>query len=521
MSGSMRGDRYERASDELIRSVNELTEGQRFYVLLFSDNFVQMFDEESHTPKTVQATSLNKQRLERWIKRAFRGGSTDPRAAVQLAIRMRPSTIFMLSDGKFKDPKKNSRSKRTLFDSDRDVFEMVKASQNRVPIQAIAFEERIACENMKRLSFMTGGKYRFVGNQDSELAAEVLKEASDSLKAGDFAEAERRLRRVISAYGNTEPAWQAREKLARMIFESARESLRLGDVSAAGGQIQQLVAIDPSAIVTEVYQTPIVNELMKLATESPPTSQTDAAHELLSTLMAQHPEARIINDLANVLIKAAVTRAQKLYAAERHVDAFVVLDKCVTQFARSAHIKDVRDKHRTLGDGLIQRARSIKQTHGAEAYLTHLQNLSKKTKGTSMPKRLLPLLSALAVEMARGAKRGMQEEARAARLKIAKQIAEDLGDPALLKEAEMESTRAEVRARSMLRSAQRVERTGDVASAMNRYQVLVKSFPDTIAAETARTRWRALRLGILEQQNDGSSSLEQMVRDANAAKSSQ
>ncbi|MGB7344146.1 MAG: hypothetical protein WBD20_08025 [Pirellulaceae bacterium] len=519
MSGSMRGSRYRRASQELVRSVNELTEGQKFYVILFSDRYLQMFNENNMTPHTVNATTENKQRLATWIESAFRGGSTDPRDAVRLALRMNASAIFMLSDGKFRDVKP-SNSNSVFRNDNLDVFQIVQAARMGTPIQSIAFEEPVACENMKRLSVITGGKYRFVGNQDNDVAEVALGKASDAMRSGDLVLAETLLSSVIDDFGNTESGWDARQRLARMLFERASEPLRNGDVTAAAPAIDRIVEIDPNAIVTREFQKPLISELMKLVQQQPPTPQSLAAIELVSSLSKRFSDSEVHREIAQHMIEQTRTSTESLMIQNKFMEAFVGLDKCFMQFPAAQQDKRLKITHSQLFDRLVARARSIKSTQGDEAYLTHLRNLMAATKETSLNGPVSNMMRSLAVEMSKASRTGIDENAKAARLQIAQDLMKEIGDPTLMDEAERISTQNELRARNMLRTATRVESSGDIKSAMNRYSVLVKTYPNTVAATQAKARFVALRQQTLRTTDNGDLALQRMIRDANAAKQS-
>lgn len=93
--------RFEGASAELLRSIGQLTEDQWFYVILFSHQTRRMFDDNSVVPQMVPATPDNKARLRRWLASVKAGGGTDPRQALRLALELKPSAVFLLSDGEF------------------------------------------------------------------------------------------------------------------------------------------------------------------------------------------------------------------------------------------------------------------------------------------------------------------------------------------------------------------------------------------------------------------------------------
>ncbi len=518
MSGSMRGSRYQEAAQELVRSVNELTESQRFFVLLFSDHFLQMFGQQSRVPTTFAASLQNKDRLRRWVENAFQGGGTDPRAAVQLALQMNPSAIFILSDGEFKDPKKVKRRSLLMGDS-ADVFQIVRGKSKRTPIHAIAFEEPVACENMKRLSFMTGGKYTFIGDQDNTRAEQMLTAASDEMRTGNLRLAKELLQRTIDQYGNTDSGWDARERLARMVFDQVMRALKAGDVASSRGAINQIISNDPNAVVTEKYQLALIQQLKRLTSLEPPTKASVDASKLALELAAENPKSLIQREIVSGMMDDTYNQAVALVRQEELVDAFLLIDGFQKHYQSQAGSPKLTAMSKQLADEIVSRARRVKQTKGDEAYLEHLEALGRKTKGSPLQKSIAPMLASLAVSMAKGASSGLSGEAREARSKIAKELALQLGDPGLVKDAQLKATQNNLRARSMLKNALRAQQSGDFESAVKRYSVLVKAYPDTTAAESARAQLTVLKSRRRKVTSD-EFNLEAMIRKNNSARAS-
>jgi hypothetical protein len=167
MSGSMnecsgrKSNRFDRAVAELNSSVGRLRDDQWFYVILFSDKTRRVFDETSPLPQMVKATAENKLALRRWLSMIQPSGDTDPRDALYLAFQMRPSAIFLLSDGKFNGHK--HRHKCSVLRGNPKVDEVI--AQNNTagsPIHSFAYEVRDARERMNSLAKQTGGVYRFI-----------------------------------------------------------------------------------------------------------------------------------------------------------------------------------------------------------------------------------------------------------------------------------------------------------------------------------------------------------------------
>ncbi len=153
--------RFTRAADELIHSVEQLREDQWFYVIVFSDVTRRMLDDNSPMPQMVQATWENKQALRSWLETIQPDGDTDPREAVYLALLLKPSAVFLLSDGEFNGHKHNNQA--TLLRGNPKVEDVVaENNQGKSPIHSIAYEEREAQGNMRSLAQQTGGMFRFV-----------------------------------------------------------------------------------------------------------------------------------------------------------------------------------------------------------------------------------------------------------------------------------------------------------------------------------------------------------------------
>jgi hypothetical protein len=165
VSGSMKGSRFERAREELSKSVAALREDQSFFVVLFSDRTRCMFDLPAGEAKTVPATDENIDRLQQWLAGITPDGGTDPREALRIGLAVRPSAVFLLSDGEFNS--ENASTKRGLRHGDSSVADMIEKGRRRnrrrqVPIHGFAYENPSAAKTMEALATDTGGEYRFV-----------------------------------------------------------------------------------------------------------------------------------------------------------------------------------------------------------------------------------------------------------------------------------------------------------------------------------------------------------------------
>lgn len=154
-----RGQRLERAVLELLQSLDQLSEKQRFYVIVFGWETRRMFDGEQLYPSPIPATLENKQRLRDWLAQVQTISGTDPRKSLEIGLALKPSAIFFLSDGEFNKPKRG-----TFFSDDAAEAEDVVNRENSraIPIHTVAFEEPICEARMDGIATMTNGQHRFV-----------------------------------------------------------------------------------------------------------------------------------------------------------------------------------------------------------------------------------------------------------------------------------------------------------------------------------------------------------------------
>ncbi len=252
VSGSMRNGRYERAAAELFRSVDQLSEQQNFYVLLFNSTTTQLFNNDGILPLPVACTEANKERLAQWLETSSPRGGTDPRDALRIALKMRPSAIFMLSDGKFDSVSKRSSS--GLTSTDTSAFTIVAADRTSTPIHSVALENPNSSENMQRLSNISKGEYRFAERRTDENTQGTLERAQVALKNGNTGIARVLLSDIAVAFPKSENGLEAKRWLAKLRFQRALNELRNNQVALAKLNITKLVGSCPSAILTSRFR---------------------------------------------------------------------------------------------------------------------------------------------------------------------------------------------------------------------------------------------------------------------------
>lgn len=146
MSGSMNEEgKWERARAELLRSIEHLTENQRYYVIFYNDGWYPMAGD-----KPIDSTAKNIDRTRRWVNRLWPGGGTFPLEALLFALKLQPDAVYFLSDGRF----------------DPAVIEALRvqnpSSTGQIPIHTVAFVNQETIPIMKQIADQSGGKFRFV-----------------------------------------------------------------------------------------------------------------------------------------------------------------------------------------------------------------------------------------------------------------------------------------------------------------------------------------------------------------------
>ena len=163
MEGSSGPDgpsRFDRAVSELVRSLDRLRDGQSFYVVLFSDDMQRMFNETGE-PRMLRATLLNKRRLAKWLRSIHPSGGTRPGTAIRFALGMKPSAVFMLSDGAFAGF--SNQNPGDLLGTNSRAGELVdRNTRSSTPIHSFAYEDPQAKANMQALASLTGGRFRYL-----------------------------------------------------------------------------------------------------------------------------------------------------------------------------------------------------------------------------------------------------------------------------------------------------------------------------------------------------------------------
>jgi len=144
-SGSMIDEsKWDLARKELLRSLNNLADNQRFFIILYSDGAYPMDADEP-----LLASSDNISQVMHWLYQISPAGGTQPLQALLYALSLKPDEIYFLSDGMF----------------DVTVIQQLKTANSGrkpIPIHTIAFRNQQTVGLMRILARHSGGKFRFV-----------------------------------------------------------------------------------------------------------------------------------------------------------------------------------------------------------------------------------------------------------------------------------------------------------------------------------------------------------------------
>jgi hypothetical protein len=147
MSGSMNdGRRFDRAVDELTRSLNSLEPHQKFFVFFFNAVTMPMLNQRN--AKLTPATPGNRTKVIKWIKTLQPDNDTAPEDALERALKLKPQVIYFLTDGEIPPTTRD-----TVARFNRD---------HKTVIHTIAFVTEEGAEMLKGIAKDNKGKYRFV-----------------------------------------------------------------------------------------------------------------------------------------------------------------------------------------------------------------------------------------------------------------------------------------------------------------------------------------------------------------------
>jgi len=146
-SGSMKGGRFAAAQNALIQSLRRLRPGKSFFLFMYDDK-----SEQFPSRRWLTASNSDKNAAIRWIQQASTGGGTNPLDYMKNAFGMKPSTIWLLSDGKFTD--------------ENGVVQLIRSlNRNKaVRVNTMALVDDVGGKILQQIAAENRGAYRFIKN---------------------------------------------------------------------------------------------------------------------------------------------------------------------------------------------------------------------------------------------------------------------------------------------------------------------------------------------------------------------
>lgn len=139
--------RLGRVKLELARAIQSMDESQQFFVIFFSDIAIPMPASDLQ-PATNQA----KQKFLTWVARVPGIGMTEPYQALLLALKLKPDTIYFLTDGEF-DP--------VIVKSFNKVAAQ-KYRNHQITVNGICFGSLEGEQAMRELAENNSGTFTFI-----------------------------------------------------------------------------------------------------------------------------------------------------------------------------------------------------------------------------------------------------------------------------------------------------------------------------------------------------------------------
>jgi len=154
-TGTM-GDKMPVLRRELLSTVSKLKPKQEYNVIFYRDGKEQGV--AAANPTLMNATPQNKTKTEEFLKKLSIAGDTDPTPAIEMAFKMKPQLVYLLSDGAFDRLKTYDQVTKQINDLNKDktarvntiLFQNADNTNGETPEQlkkAAAVMEQIAKAN--------------------------------------------------------------------------------------------------------------------------------------------------------------------------------------------------------------------------------------------------------------------------------------------------------------------------------------------------------------------------------------
>ena len=159
-------DRMNGAKQALSQTLDKLGAEKSYFIYFFSDKAFKM-----EPDRMLESTAHNKSETMKWVKGVSAEGFTNPRDALKDAFeRLEPSTIWLLSDGKFTSYKSRRSSKKSWrqprIASVLKVIRELNSAKVRINTIGFAAREGKVDDSLREIARENGGTYRFIPTGD-------------------------------------------------------------------------------------------------------------------------------------------------------------------------------------------------------------------------------------------------------------------------------------------------------------------------------------------------------------------
>lgn len=164
-SGSMRL-RFPIVVNELMRSLDRLGPKQQFLVVLFQNDEALVPGLVGSRPRLLEPTAEYFAGLARWLEEIVAQGTSNPLEALRTAARLRPDTIFLLSNNITGAGQYEISQAKLLEELDQLNPVVAATGQRAIVINAIQFLDADPLETMRHIAERHGrgeSSYNFIG----------------------------------------------------------------------------------------------------------------------------------------------------------------------------------------------------------------------------------------------------------------------------------------------------------------------------------------------------------------------
>lgn len=494
-SGSMNGIRYYRAVAELKRSVRELREDQRFFVVLFSNGSSPMFG-GNRSLEMVNATEENKKKLTHWLRTMGAGGGTNPNSSLRMAVKLKPNAVFMLSDGEFTE---NNSKRAGVLKGGGDAISIAKFISGKIPIHAIAFEDPRSCANMKQLAQITGGEYRFV-NSAGKTQSELIAEARTLVGREHTNSREMDQSQLARQFGSAQVSANAKRTFANLLIDEYEASFgkivddrqlpNPANLEDTMRLLNSLVSSDPRRTACANEQDLVAGKLSRLLHRPQHHANLEAACDQLIRLPSNPAAVTVLNRLADHFESLNLGEPEKAFARLRVVKSMHPRSQVATV------CQSVCDR---IEDQIIEDANRFIQNNDLASAIRSLRERTLNPSDGAVRGVAHQALRRITTDQLILARNASMRNDFEQRDQINEQLETGFANDSRLAQWRRELSELELNARRRLQRIPRDNASSGLKLKRHQLEEIVRQYPDTIAAQHAREqleqlpKWEAAR----------------------------